>query len=137
MKTKEEFDWHDYYTLAESLKTEHTAELRTGINRFYYSSFLESRDFLIKNKIFLSKESKKNMILKGSKVHEEVRNIFRNHKSLNYSRKGEIIAGELNELRKYRNMVDYDAKKPKHIKYAYDYCNSRAKIVLNLLDELN
>ena len=74
---------------------------------------------------------------KSSKVHDETRNIFRNHKSLNTSRKGEIIASELHELRKYRNMVDYDAENPKNIKFAYNYCKSRAKIVLNLLEELS
>lgn len=74
---------------------------------------------------------------KCSQVHEETRNIFRNHNSLNTSRKGEIIASELQELRKYRNLVDYDAENPKNIKFAYNYCRARAKIVLNLLEELN
>ena len=73
----------------------------------------------------------------GSQVHDETRKIFREHKSLNTSRKGEIISSELRELRKYRNMVDYDAEKPKDIKFAYKYCKARARIVLDLLEELN
>lgn len=134
MKQEDKFDWHNYYLLAKSFQTGDSAKLRTGINRFYYSSFLESRDYLIENKIFLGKE---NMKSKGSIVHDETRKIFKNHHTLNISRKGEIIASELHELRKYRNLVDYDAKKPENIEFAYNYCKSRAKIVLNLLEELN
>ena len=52
MTKNEKFDWYDYYLLAESFKTDNPAKLRTGINRYYYSSFLESRDYLIENKIF-------------------------------------------------------------------------------------
>ena len=47
MTSDEKFDWYDYYLLAESFETDDSAKLRTGINRFYYSSFLESRDYLI------------------------------------------------------------------------------------------
>lgn len=137
MKKDEKFDWYNYYLLAESFKTDDPAKLRTGINRYYYSSILESRDYLIENKIFLNKDSKKNMTSEGSIVHEETRKIFKNHNSLNISRKGEIIANELLELRKYRNVVDYDAENPKNIKFAYDYCKARAKIVLKILKELN
>lgn len=137
MKEDEKFDWYDYYLLAESFQSGNPAKLRTGINRYYYSSFLKSRDYLIENKIFLNKKSKDIMTNKSSQVHDETRNIFRNHNLLNTSRKGEIIASELHELRKYRNMVDYDAENPKNIKFAYRYCKSRAKIVLDLLEELN
>ena len=70
-------------------------------------------------------------------MHDETRNIFRNPHSLNILRKGETIASELRELRKYRNLVDYDAEKPENIEFAYNYCKSRAKIVLYLLKELN
>ena len=137
MTSDEKFDWYDYYLLAESFETDDSAKLRTGINRFYYSSFLESRDYLIENRIFLDRKSKDIMTSASSQVHEETRMIFRNHNSLNTSRKGEMIAGELHELRQYRNMVDYDAKRPEKIKFAYTYCRARAKIVLDLLDELN
>ena len=98
---------------------------------------MESRDYLIENRIFLDKRSKDIMTSPTSQVHDETRKIFRNHRSLNISRKGELIASELRELRKYRNMVDYDAEKPEKIEFAYKYCKARAKIVLNLLDELN
>ena len=49
MKHDEKFDWYNYYLLAKSFQTENTAKLRTGINRYYYSCFLESRDYLIEN----------------------------------------------------------------------------------------
>lgn len=137
MKEDEKFDWHDYYLLAESFQSGDSAKLRTGINRYYFSSFLESRDFLIENKIFLNKKSKVIMANRSSQVHDETRKIFREHKSLNTSRKGEMIASELRELRKYRNIVDYDAEHPKNIKFAYNYCKSRAKIILSLLEDLN
>ena len=47
------FDWHEYYELANSfLNEEDIAKLRTGMGRYYYSSFLESRDFILENNCF-------------------------------------------------------------------------------------
>ena len=138
MSKKEKFDWCDYYKLGKSYQNEKDmAKLRTGINRFYYCSFLKSRDYALRNNLFLGKESKKIMNSKSSKIHDETRNIFEKHPQLNISKKGKKIANHLNELRKYRNMVDYDAENPKNIKFAYTYCKSRARIVLKLLEELN
>ena len=49
------FDWYEYYELANSYSDEEdNAKLRTGIGRYYYSSFLESRDFILENNIFLN-----------------------------------------------------------------------------------
>ena len=79
MTSDEKFDWYDYYLLAESFETDDSAKLRTGINRFYYSSFLESRDYLIENRIFLDRKSKDIMTSASSQVHEETRKIFRKH----------------------------------------------------------
>jgi hypothetical protein len=98
---------------------------------------LKSRDFLLKNNIFLGKESKKTMTSKSVNVHAETRNIFDKHPKLNTSKKGKQIARELDSLRTYRNLVDYDSENPKNIKYAYNFCKSRAKKIFDLLDELN
>ena len=138
MSKKEKFDWCDYYQLGKSFKNENdVAKLRTAVDRFYFSSFLKSRDYLLKNKLFLGKESKKIMTSENSNVHKETRNIFEKHPKLNISNNGKKIARELDELRYYRNLVDYNAEKPKNIKYAYNYCKSRAEILFKLLEDLN
>ena len=55
------FDWYGYYELANSyLHEEDIAKLRTGMGRFYYSSFLESRDFILENNLFLNHINEKN-----------------------------------------------------------------------------
>ena len=55
------FDWHGHYELANSyLHEEDIAKLRTGMGRFYYSSFLESRDFILENNLFLNHINEKN-----------------------------------------------------------------------------
>ena len=72
-----------------------------------------------------------------SKVHEETRNIFEKHKKVNLNKKGKRIARELDELRNYRNLVDYDAGKLEDIKFAYTYCKSRSEKIFKLLDDLS
>ena len=55
------FDWYEYYELANSYSDEEDiAKLRTGMGRFYYSSFLESRDFILENNLFLNHINEKN-----------------------------------------------------------------------------
>ena len=136
--TKHEFDWCDYYELAKSYsKEENEAKLRTGISRFYNSCFCMSRNHLLKNKLFLNKKSKDIMNSTSPEVHNATRNIFQKHPNLNYNKKGEKISHELNDLREYRNMVDYDENNPQDIKYAYNSCKSKAKRIFELLNELN
>ena len=54
MMENTKFDWYGYYELADSYDNENDpAKLRTGIGRFYYSSFLESRDYILNRKLFL------------------------------------------------------------------------------------
>lgn len=138
MTEKEKFDWCDYYILGKSLEDPYdNAKLRTGINRFYYCSFLKSRDYLIENKIYLDAQSKKDMNSKTGKVHRETRTIFDEHPQLNISKIGKKIARELDSLHTYRKMADYDAEKPKNLKEVYKYCRLRAKIVIELLESLN
>lgn len=138
MSNEAKFDWYMYYLLAISYNNEdNSAKLRTGIGRFYYSSFLESRDFLLDNNIFLNKINKQIMQSTSGRVHRETRIIFNNHPKLNLTRNGAKIAQRLNVLRKYRNMVDYDSKSPKNLKYAYKRCKLKAEKIFELLNELN
>lgn len=112
------FDWYEYYELANSYSDEEDiAKLRTGMGRFYYSSFLESRDFILKNGMFLNHLNEKIMKSTSGRVHQETRLTFKNHVKLNINNAGAKIAQNLNVLRKYRNMVDYNSKNPKNISY--------------------
>ena len=133
-----DFDWYDYYKLADSYsKEEDIAKLRTGMGRFYYSSFLESRDFILDNKMFLNPFNEKIMKSSSGRVHQETRLTFKNNQKLNNNNAGAKIAQNLNVLRKYRNMVDYDSKNPKNIKHVYGRCKMKSKKIFDLLDELN
>ncbi len=115
MSDSEQFDWYKYYEHAISYQNENDeAKLRTGIGRFYYSSFLESRDFILENKTFLNNFNKRIMNSKSGRIHQETRHTFDKHPLLNHDNVGKKIAQRLNILRKYRNMVDYDSKKPKN-----------------------
>ena len=51
---------------------------------------------------------------KSGRIHQETRHTFDKHPLLNHANVGKKIAQRLNILRKYRNMVDYDSKKPKN-----------------------
>ncbi|WP_407423151.1 hypothetical protein [Methanobrevibacter sp.] len=73
----------------------------------------------------------------SGRVHKETRLTFSNHPLLNLSNNGAKIAQRLNILRKYRNMVDYDSKNPKNLKYAYTRCQLKSKRIFELLQELN
>lgn len=138
MLNKTKFDWHGYYELAESYyEDEDPAKLRTGIGRFYYSSFLESRDHIINRKMFLNKINKAIMLSTSGRIHRETRITFEQHPQLNQRNEGIKIAQKLNVLRKYRNMVDYDSEKPKNLKHAYNRCHLKSKRIFELLNELN
>ena len=89
MLNNTKFDWYKYYELAKSFENENnSAKLRTGVGRFYYSAFLESRDYIINRKLFLDKKSKKTMLSTSVKVHNETRIIFETHEKLNYNGNG-------------------------------------------------
>ena len=138
MSDDETFDWYGYYALADSYRNESDlAKLRTGINRLYYSSFLESRDYILENEIFLNEINRRIMQSRSGRVHQETRLTFDCHPLLNQGNNGKKIAQRLNVLRKYRNMVDYDSHNPKNLKHTYNRCQSKAKRIFELLDELN
>lgn len=133
-----EFDWHEYYELADSYSGEEDiAKLRTGIGRFYYSSFLKSRDFILENNMFLNHFNEKIMKSTSGRVHQETRITFKNNAKLNKNNAGTKIAQNLNVLRKYRNMADYNSKNPKNIKHTYNRCQMKSKEIFDLLNELN
>lgn len=138
MRNDEHFDWHEYYNLANSYKNEEdVAKLRTGMGRFYYSSFLESRDFIIENNVFLNSYNEKIMKSASGRVHQETRLTFKNHPQLNRNNEGAKIAQSLNVLRKYRNISDYNSKNPKNLKHAYNRCQLKAKKIFELLHQFN
>ena len=84
MSNNEKFDWYRYYEHAQSYHDEtDPAKLRTGIGRFYYSSFLESRDFILENKTFLNKFNRKIMNSQSGRIHQETSHTFDKHPSLN------------------------------------------------------
>ena len=130
------FNWCKYWNLANSYSgSEDDAELRDGISRFYYSAFCTSRNFLIDNKLFLNSTSKNIMLSNSSKVHGETRNIFENHRNLNYNSNGYKISSNLDYLRFYRNMADYDNEIPYDLKTIYNFCKIKSEKVFGLLDE--
>lgn len=134
----EVFDWYRYYELAASYKnSEDAAKIRTAIGRFYYSSFLESRDYIFENKTFLNIMNEKIMKSTSGRIHHETRLTFKNHPQLSQNNAGAKIAQSLNVLRKYRNISDYDSKNPKNMKHTYDRCQLKAKKIFDLLNQLN
>ena len=70
------FEWKDFNDLADILiNLNSDAAYRTAINRYYFSSFCISRDYLILNKIYRSKKSKNIMNSDSSEIHKETRKI--------------------------------------------------------------
>jgi uncharacterized Zn finger protein len=133
-----DFDWYEYYELANSYSNEEDiAKLRTGMGRFYYSSFLESRDFILENNMFLNHYNEKIMKSPSGRVHQETRLTFKNNEKLNKNNLGTKIAQNLNVLRKYRNMVDYNSENPKNITHIYRRCKIKSKKIFDLLNMLN
>ncbi len=132
------FDWYGYYELANSyLNEKDIAKLRTGMGRFYYSSFLESRDFILENNLFLNHINEKIMKSTSGRVHQETRLTFKNNEKLNENNIGTKISQNLNVLRKYRNMADYDSKNPKNMTHIYKRCQMKSKEIFDLLNRLN
>ena len=132
------FDWYGYYELANSyLNEKDIAKLRTGMGRFYYSSFLESRDFILENNMFLNQINEKIMKSTSGRVHQETRLTFKNNEKLNKKNIGTKISQNLNVLRKYRNMVDYNSKNHKNITHIYKRCQMKSKEIFDLLNRLN
>ncbi|WP_405268390.1 hypothetical protein [Methanobrevibacter sp.] len=123
-----DFDWYEYYKLANSYSNEgNIAKLRTGMGRFYYSSFFESIDFILESNMFLNHFNEKIMKSSSGRVHQETRFTFKNNEKLNKNNLGTKIAQNLNVLRKYRNMVDYNSKNPRNMTHIYKRCQMKSK----------
>ena len=137
MLESDKFDRLEFYNLANKYFNEKDeAKLRTGINRYYFSSFCTARDYLLENNIFLNKKSEKIMKSKKSDVHYETRKTFKKNAKFNGSKSAQIIGKNLEYLRKKRNKVYYDSSKT-NLESTFEYCKRKTEKVLKLLSELN
>ena len=97
------FDWRDYIRLAENLMNHNDeAYLRSGISRAYYGVFCITRN----------KAGFKNY--KKPDVHWEVINHYKDSKG----QKEQKIGNTLDQIRRFRNIADYDEDKPINSKLA-------------------
>lgn len=137
MSKLEKFDWSKFHNLANRLYDKKNEEkLRTGINRYYFSSFYSSRDFLIENGLFLNEKNEKIMKSKESDVHYETRKTFKKHDKFKNKKSAQQIAKNLEYLRKKRNKVDYNNSKM-DLKDVFEYSKRKSGETLELLEELN
>lgn len=96
------FEWSDFCDVADELaKNSKEAYIRSSIDRYYYSLFGTSREYLIKqrDKYFLKRG--------GRDIHQRVKDELVKSENLNENELGEI----LDKLRKYRNQTSYDKEK--------------------------
>ena len=135
MGSNSPFEWKDFNDLADILINLNTdAAYRTAINRYYFSSFCISRDYLILNKIFRSKKSKNIMISESSEIHKETREIFRNAPFNHDEYIGDKIYRALTDLREKRNKFDYDKNASVNLNLC-NYCKSRSEIVFENIEK--
>ena len=81
MNNKTNFDWYKFHEVGCVLyETGGEENLRTAINRFYYGSFCQARDFLLNNNIFYNKTLKDDICSETGVVHEATRLIYKNEK---------------------------------------------------------
>lgn len=129
------FQWKDFNDLADMLINLNTdAAYRTAINRYYFSSFCFSRDYLILNKIYRSKKSKNIMNSDSSEIHKETREIFKEAPFSHDEYIGDKIYRALNDLREKRNYVDYDKDAFVNLNLC-NYCKARSKIVFDNVEK--
>lgn len=96
------FEWSDFCGVADELaKNSNEAYIRSSIDRYYYSLFGSSREYLIKQreKYFLKRG--------GRDIHQRVKDELVKSENLNENELGET----LDKLRKYRNQASYDKQK--------------------------
>ena len=115
------FDWKDYIRLAENLITHNSeAYLRSGISRAYYGVFCITRN----------KAGFKNY--KQPDVHREVINYYKDSKD----QKKQKIGNILDQIRRFRNIADYDEDKPINSKLAQKVL-IKSKDILKILGILS
>ncbi|MCL2114948.1 MAG: hypothetical protein FWH29_01870 [Methanobrevibacter sp.] len=137
------FNWKDYYKLAHELANyDSPAKKRTSISRAYYGSFISCRNFLLENKLFLGRNSKKIMESESPNVHKEVYEIFKKYHYMYNMRKanfysknlvGKKISSWLSDLRRNRNKADYNNEFEKLDDYTH-YSLIRSGEILNILN---
>ena len=97
------FDWQEFLKLAKFLRTYRGREfmeeagLRTAVGRAYYAAFCPSREYARQNFDYSPGHTPKD--------HIDVRNCFQ--------RRGDRwvrVATNLDQLRKWRNLCDYEAE---------------------------
>lgn len=138
MSRTDEFDWNEFTKIGiEFVSGKNQAKQRTGISRFYYGAFCQSRNFLNKKGTYLGEKSKKIMTSKSVDVHSETSRIFKRHKKYKNGNKGKIISKNLNKLRKMRNQADYDNVIHKSLSKMLNDSKILSDEILNLLTELN
>ena len=95
------FEWSDFCDVAEELaKNSNEAYIRSSIDRYYYSLFGSSREYLIKQK-------EKYFLKRGGRdIHQRVKDELVKSENLNENELGEI----LDKLREQRNKSSYDKK---------------------------
>ena len=126
------FNWCDFYNFADTFSdSNNSAELRSAISRMYYAIFCKSRDYIIENNYYLSKDSKKVMNSKTGMVHSETIKILMNHNQFD-SLKSKKVARELSRIRKSRNKADYHSFNH-DLKYEFRFVKSRVKIISDYL----
>lgn len=136
MSKKSEFNWYNYYEVGvELLDSKNDAKLRTAIGRFYYSAFLQTRDFLDENKYYCNKTLKSNFKSKTGKVHGATIDICKYDKRLNSgSSKGKKLSRKLDYLKRCRRDVDYNLKNPPNLVIVATRCKETSKEVFDIIE---
>ena len=132
------FDWHNLYKLGCKLaESDDESYLRTAIIRFYYGSFCYARDFLIeKNICYADKDLHDRLTSQDSDVHGATKECFKHSNNKALKNYGYQIADKLNQLRQYRNQVDYDSDNKHNFKFMVKQSQAFSKYVFDKIDEL-
>lgn len=137
MSSNDKFDWQDFYKVADSFSNSNdSAELRSGISRFYYAAFGSCKEYIIEHRLWGNDEELKEIMTEKSvKVHETTAEIFRNNVYINRYVDGHKISRILHDLRKKRNDADYNSDKY-NVKFNFNFVKARANIVFQELKKL-
>ncbi|MDO5841707.1 MAG: hypothetical protein Q4Q24_00365 [Methanobrevibacter ruminantium] len=131
------FDWHKFHVVGCRLYESGSEEnLRTAINRFYYGSFCQARDYLIHNNIFYDEDLKNDLCSGKGVVHEATRLIFLKEKRLINHRQGKKIHDWLVDLRDYRNRVDYNSSTDFNLEFMTRQSKIYSEKIFNTLENL-
>ena len=134
--TSDNFNWYWLHELGTILlDSDDEAYLRTAINRFYFSAFCEARDYLIQNKIYYNEKFRKILHSRSGNVHSATSLIFRIAHEFRLEEVGLGIDYSLTNLRKLRNIADYETPS-KDFKNIAIESKSNSYFVFNTLRDL-